>query len=112
MNSRNQVQLIGNLGADSEFKPLSNGNAVANANLAISKYYKNSAGEDVNSTQWLRLTGWGKTAERMEKMMKKGMQVAVYGSIDISSYMDKEGAKKYSTSIIVNEFYVVQKIVK
>ncbi len=109
MNTRNQVQLIGNLGADSELKPLNNGKSVANARLAISNYYKNSAGEEVNNTQWLRLTGWGKTAERMERMMKKGAQVAVYGSLDISSYLDKEGIKKFSTSIIVNDFVVVQK---
>ncbi len=112
MNSRNQVQLIGNLGADSELKPLNNGKSVANAQLAISKYYKNSAGEEVNNTQWLRLTGWGKIAERMERMMKKGAQVAVYGSIDISNYLDKAGNNRYSTSIIVNDFIVVQKFTK
>jgi len=112
MNTRNQVQLIGNLGADPELKRLTNGNAVANAQLAINKYYKNSEGEEVNNTQWLRLTGWGKTAERMERTMKKGSQIAVYGALDISTYLDKQGVKKYSTSIIVNDFVVVQKIAK
>ena len=47
---RNQVQLIGRLGADPEMREFSNGNNKVSISLATSDFYKNKAGEQVTDT--------------------------------------------------------------
>lgn len=45
-NLRNQVQLIGRLGADPEVKSLNSGTKVARFSLATSDYYKDKDGNN------------------------------------------------------------------
>ena len=102
---KNTVQLIGNLGKDPELKKLDNGNALAILNLATSDIYKNNKGEKVVQTQWHRLVAWGKTAEHMDKLLKKGHEVAIQGKLTHRSYEDKEGVRRIMTEVVVNEFF-------
>lgn len=109
MNVRNHVQLIGNLGKDPELKKFNEGKMLLNASLAVSSSYRNKEGKQITDTQWHQLKAWGKTAELMEKLLKKGNQVAVFGKLDMGEYEDKEGNKKYFTSIVVNDFFLMNK---
>ena len=54
-NLRNQVQLIGHLGADPEMKSLNSGSKVARFSLATSDYYKDKDGNKVSDTQWHKI---------------------------------------------------------
>jgi len=75
MNSlRNKVQLMGHLGADVELKTLDNGNSVARLSVATNEYYKNKAGEKVTDTTWHNVVAWGKTAELVNQLLKKGSE--------------------------------------
>ncbi len=103
-NLRNKVQLIGRLGKDVEVKTLESGKTLAKASLATSEVYKDSEGKKVENTQWHNLTFWGNTAKNADKILKKGSEIAVDGRLSYSNYEDKDGNKKYSTEIIVNEF--------
>ena len=100
---RNKVQLIGNLGMDPEIKSLDGGKKLAKMSLATSETYKNSKGERVKETQWHNLIAWGKTAEIVEKFLKKGTEVAIEGKLINNNYTDKEGIKRYFTEIEVSE---------
>jgi single-stranded DNA-binding protein len=40
---------------------------------------------------------WGKQAEGLAKILKKGMAVTVEGSLVIRKYNNKDGAQKYAT---------------
>jgi len=102
-NLRNTVQLIGNLGMDPKVKQLESGKTVANFSLATSHVYKNANGEKVDDTQWHNLVAWGKTAEIVEKYLKKGNEIAIEGRLTNRSYDDKDGVKRYITEIVVNE---------
>ena len=73
-NLRNKVQLIGNLGKDIEWKQLENGNSIARATIATKEVYKNTEGEKVVDVQWHNLVGWGKVAEIMNVLLKKGKE--------------------------------------
>ena len=42
---------------------------------------------------------WGKRAEGLHKVLAKGSNIFVEGSLRTSSYDDKEGNKKYRTEI-------------
>ncbi|MGZ4033829.1 MAG: single-stranded DNA-binding protein [Bacteroidia bacterium] len=100
---RNKVQLIGNLGMDPEVKSLEGGKKLAKVSIATNETYKNSKGERITETQWHNLIAWGKTAEIVEKFLKKGTEVAVEGKLINRNYIDKEGVKRYVTEIEVSE---------
>ena len=104
---RNKVQLIGNLGQNPEVKELNGGKKVAKFSLATNETYKNKAGEKVTDTQWHNLVAWGKTADIIEKYLKKGSEVAVEGKLLNRNYTDKEGVKRYVTEIQVSELLML-----
>jgi single-strand DNA-binding protein len=106
-NLKNNVQLIGRLGAKPEIKTFDNGKKLANISLATNESYKNQKGEKVEETQWHRLTAWGKIAEIAEKYTDKGSEVAISGKLVYNSYEDKQGEKKYTTEIHVNELQLL-----
>ena len=111
-NLKNSVQLIGNLGKDVEIKELSTGGKVARFTLATNDYYKNNRGEVIKETQWHSLVAWGKTAELMAKVLKKGSSVVIQGKLVHRTYEDKEGNIKYTSEVKVNEFINMTKAEK
>lgn len=106
-NLKNMVRLIGNVGMDPELKTLTNGNTVARFSLATSEGYINKEGEKVIDTQWHRIVAWGKTAQLVEKICRKGNRIAVDGKLTNRSYEDDQGEKKYITEIIANELMII-----
>jgi single-strand DNA-binding protein len=103
----NNVQLIGNLGKDPEVKQFEGGKKLAKVSLATTEFYKNDKGEKVTDTQWHNLVAWGKTAEVMERFLKKGSEVAVLGKLVTRNYLDKEGNKRYVTEVQIGELHML-----
>ena len=106
---RNQVTLIGNLGLDVELKTIGTDRKLAKVAMATNQYYKNRDGEKVQETQWHNLVAWGKLAENMASVLKKGDQVMTQGKIVYRNYEDGNGQKHYITEIVVNEFLKITK---
>ncbi|MFN3918567.1 MAG: single-stranded DNA-binding protein [Flavobacteriales bacterium] len=106
-NLRNKVQLIGNLGMTPEIVNLNGGQKLAKFSLATNETYYNNAGEKITDTHWHNLVAWGKTADRVEKWMKKGTEVAIEGKLVNRSYDDKNGNKRYVTEIVLNDFLLL-----
>ena len=100
---KNKVQLIGNLGNAPEVKTTENGKKLARFSVATNESYRNASGEKVTETTWHNLVAWGKVAEIAEKYLTKGKEVAIEGKLTNSSYTDKDGIKRYSTEVLVNE---------
>ena len=103
----NRVQLIGYLGKDVDFKTVGDGLGLARVSLATNDIKKKGDGEVEKNTQWHNITGWGKTAELMQNLFKKGKKVAVQGKLVHRSYDDKDGNKRYVSEVIVNEFMLL-----
>jgi single-strand DNA-binding protein len=103
---RNKVTLIGNLGADPEFKETESYKLVK-VPIATNESYKNTQGEVVKETMWHNLVAWGKTAEFMTKHLKKGSEVVIEGKLINRNYTDKAGTKKYVTEVQVNDLVLV-----
>ncbi len=106
-NVRNSVRLIGYLGRDPEGKQLEGGNSLARVSLATKEVYKNKNGEKVENTQWHNLIGWGKTAELMNTLLKKGKQILVDGKIVYKTFEDRNGVKRTRTEIVVSDFVLM-----
>ncbi len=108
MNSiKNSVTLIGNLGKDPEIKQFQSGRSVARFSLATNETYRNQKGDKVTSTQWHNIVAWGKTAEMMNNLLKKGKEVVVHGKLTYRTYEDKEGVTRFIPEIVADEFVVL-----
>ncbi len=104
---KNKVQLIGNLGNAPEIKNVSGGKKIAKFSIATSESYKNEKGEKITETQWHTVIGWGKVADIAEKFLQKGSEVAVEGKLVHNNYTDKEGIKRYTTEVQINELLLL-----
>lgn len=108
MNSlRNKVQLIGNLGQTPEIISFENGSKLAKLVLATNESYKNAKGEKITDTQWHNVIAWGKTADIIEKYLKKGQEVAIEGKLIHETYDAKDGSKRYATKVQINELVML-----
>lgn len=106
---RNRVQLIGNLGNAPEIKLFEGNKKVARMTIATNEKYKNQKGEWVTDTTWHNVTAWGNNAEIAEKYLLKGSEIAIEGKLKNNTYTDKEGNKRYTVEIHVNEFIMLGK---
>lgn len=103
----NKVILVGNLGRDPEVRYLPSGDPVANITIATSSRYKGKDGNQVEETEWHRVTFFGKLAEIVGQYLKKGRSVYVEGRLKTRKYTDKDGVEKYATDIIANEMQML-----
>lgn len=106
MSLRNKVTLIGRTGKDVEIVKFENGK-LAKVSLATSDYYTNAIGEKVEETQWHSLVANGKIADIMEKYVEKGKEISVEGKIVYKTYDDKDGIKRHTTEIRVQELVLL-----
>lgn len=105
MRSRNRVELIGNLGSDPEAIVFDNGTMKVSISVATSEVYKNrDTGETVENTEWHKCVAYGKLAEIINQYLRKGSKVLIEGKLKYGSFDDKNGVKRYTTDIVINEF--------
>lgn len=95
----NKVFLIGRLSRDPELRHTTNGTAVCQINVAISRPV--SQGKEPE-TDFINVTVWNKPAENVARYLSKGRQVAIEGRIQTRSYDNNEGKKVYVTEVIAN----------
>ena len=108
-NLKNKVHLIGRLGQDPELITFDGGKVKANFRMAVNERHKNKEGETVEETQWHNLVAWGKTAELVGQLLKKGKEIAIDGKLNSRSYQDKEGKQRTVTEIQINEFLLLDR---
>ncbi len=104
---RNSVQLIGHAGKDPEVKTILNDRKMARFTLATNDFYTNNKGERVEQTQWHRILAWGKTAETIEKEVKKGKHILVSGKLTSNNWEDKDGTKHTTVEVLALEVALI-----
>jgi len=92
----NNITVAGTLGRDCEVKTLNNGDSIAAFSVA------DSMGRD-KGTIWWNCELWGKRADALSRYLVKGQAVAVSGTISEQEWTDKEGNKRKSMKIRVND---------
>lgn len=93
----NRVILTGRTTADLTLRHTQSGTAYAGFTLAVSRRNRDEG------TDFITCTVWGKTAEVMEKYVKKGYKVGITGRIHTGNY-EKDGKKIYTWDVVVEEF--------
>lgn len=107
--SVNKVILIGRLGKDPEVRKINTTTTVCNFPLATNESYKNQDGTYTEQTEWHNIVMWRGVAERAERILKKGSTIFVEGKLKTRSWEDKEGNKRYTTEIVVENFQLLDK---
>ena len=108
MGRLNKIMLIGNAGNDAELRYTPNGDGVASFSLAVGNRYTNREGQQIDETEWFRVTSWGRSAEFVSNYIKKGMQVYVEGRLSHSVYQDNAGETKISLEVNARDVQIVQ----
>jgi single-strand DNA-binding protein len=105
----NRVQLMGNLGKDPELREFDNGKRRVRLNLATSERFEFGTGVGKENTQWHAVVAWGKTAEQVMQVLKKGSRISLDGRLVHGSYDGKDGQKRYFTEVVMNNFELVER---
>lgn len=98
----NKVILMGRLTRDPEVRyaqgsePL----AVARYTLAVNRRFKRQGEQDAD---FIGCVAFGKAGEFAEKYFKKGQMVGVVGRLQVRSWDDNEGKKRWTTEVVVEE---------
>ena len=100
-----QITVVGNLTSDPELKFLQSGNAVANFTVASTprSYNKQTQQWEDGEALFLRCSVWRQLAENVAESLSKGMRVIVQGNLKQRSYQTKEGEKRTSYELDVQE---------
>ncbi len=93
----NVVLLIGRLTRDPELRFTQTGKAVANFSIAVDREFSKE-----KKTDFFRVNVWGKQAENVSNYMTKGRLVAVRGSLQTSSYEDKNNVTRQVTEVVAD----------
>jgi len=99
----NKVILMGRLTADPESKFTPNNISVTRFSLAVNRPGKQQEGQP--TADFFNIVAWRSTSDFVSKYFKKGQQVLVEGALRNNNWTDKEGQKRYSTEIHVDQVY-------
>ena len=99
----NTVTLLGNISTDITSGETRNEKKYARFNLAVKRGRPNKDGE--YDADFINCTAWGKVAETIEKFFMKGSPILILGSINTSTYTNKEGENRQMTSVNIAKFY-------
>lgn len=96
----NKCIFLGNIGKDAEVKYTEQKMAVARTSIALNRG-KDKDGND-RGVDFVNLVGFGKTAEFMEKFVKKGRRFLVETHVQTGSYKNQKGDTVYTTDFVVD----------
>ena len=97
----NSVILLGRLTKEAELHYTPNGKAVSQFTMAVQRNYKNKEGN--YDADFINVVMWGKNGELLSSTVMKGQRVLIHGQIQVRSYTNKEGNKRWITEVIANK---------
>ena len=73
--------------------------------MAVNRRFKRQGEQDAD---FIGCVAFGKAGEFAEKYFKKGQMVSVIGRLQVRSWDDNEGKKRWSTDVVVEEQYFAE----
>jgi single-strand DNA-binding protein len=102
-NDLNRCEFIGRLGKDPDLRFAPSGGAVCNFSVAVG--YKSKEKE---TTEWVRVTAFGKLAEICGEWLKKGSQIYIAGRLTTRKWQ-KDGVDQYTTEVVAETMQMLGK---
>lgn len=97
----NNLSFLGRIGNDPELKEVGDTDLLE-LNVANKVGYKDKA-----STNWFRCTIWGARAKSLQPYLEKGKQIFVTGQLTLREYTNKDGEKRISPEVRVDQIEFV-----
>lgn len=94
----NRVMLKGRLTADPELKTTQSGVNVLSFSVAVNRRFSKEKEVD-----FINCRAWRSTAEFISKYFTKGQEILICGSLQVRSWDDENGNKRYATDVVVDE---------
>jgi single-strand DNA-binding protein len=95
MNGIAKAIILGTSGSDAVMAYTAKGTPVINLSLAVNR----KGSEGAKQTSWFKVVVFGKYAETLQPMIKKGTQLYVEGELNTRIWEDKSGNKRETTEI-------------
>lgn len=100
----NQIFLMGRLARDPEVRHTQSGVTVCSFTLAVDRDFKDrNTGE--RATDWIPVTAWRGTGERVSQYTRKGDLVVVVGRLEMQEWTDKQGNKRTTPNVNAESVY-------
>ena len=96
----NTVALMGRFTKDIEMKQTNNGKKVISFCLAVGR--NRATKDEEKKSDFVECQAWENTAEFISTYFKKGDPIIVQGRLETSQYEDKQGNKRKSVYVLVN----------
>lgn len=96
----NMVALMGRLTFEPEVRTTSSGVSVMRFQIACDRSYQKS-GQD-RQADFIDCVAWRQTAEFISRYFHKGSMIAVEGTLQTSSYTDKNGNQRKQVEVLAN----------
>ena len=97
----NKILLIGRLTKDPELRYTQSGTAVASFTLAVNRSFANQNGE--READFINCVAWQKAAEFVSQYFKKGQQMTLEGRLQVRSYDDNNGQRRWVTEVVTEK---------
>lgn len=99
----NRVMLMGRITHDLEVRQTKSGIAVLRFTVAVDRGYVKQGEE--RQTDFISCVAWRQQAEFISRYFAKGKLILLEGSLQISSYTDRDGVKRNVSDVIVSGAY-------
>ncbi len=100
----NHIVVMGRLTRDPELRRTGSGVAVASFRVAVDRDYAPKDGGE-RGTDFIDCVAWRNTGEFVSKYFSKGSMAVVSGRLQMRDWTDKEGNKRTSAEIVVDNVY-------
>ncbi|MFN8374313.1 MAG: single-stranded DNA-binding protein [Anaerolineae bacterium] len=101
-----QMTIVGNVGRDVTLRYTQSGVAVADFSVAVTRKF-GSGEQRQEKTLWVRVTAWRNLAETANQYVKKGQQIMVVGTVEVSAYLDKAGQPAATLELTADNFQLL-----
>jgi single-strand DNA-binding protein len=109
MANLNRIILIGTLTNDPEVRFTVEGVQIAKFQLAVDRFVQEGAPKQVD---YIDVTAWRRLAEICGQYLKKGKTALVEGRIQIRTFEDGNGARKWATEVVARSIKLLGDAVK
>ncbi|MCD7748738.1 MAG: single-stranded DNA-binding protein [Oscillospiraceae bacterium] len=100
----NHIDLMGRLTRDPELRYTQSNTPVATFTLAVDRDFADKT-TGQRPTDFIDCVAWRQTGEFVSKYFSKGSMAAVSGRLQIRDWTDREGNKRRSAEVVVDNVY-------
>ena len=102
----NKVVLVGRLTAKPELRYTPQNTAYTRFSVAVNRNFTSADGK--READFINVVAWRKQAETISRYFDKGNLIALEGRIQTGSYDDKDGNKRYTVDVALENFEFVE----